>query len=99
MGENQKEWQRLEKVAYDYLDSLDLKTIIVTCPDSEIYSLMCHIESLYDKNFCEKYNLDVKDECIFNRINCDDFEAYLYNRYKDEVKIDYIEKRYIYFKK
>ena len=91
-------WKYYVQNELKFLDTLDLKTIIKTCPSTEIYEIMGFIEDNYNDKYIEMFNLD-SNESIFNNMDSYEFETYLNERYKDEFKIDYIEKRYIYFKK
>ena len=87
-------WQ-LDKKVIDFLDTLDLKTIIKTCPSTEIYEVMGYIEGEYQHIFVNMYKLN-ETECIFDNFSADDFEDYLEKRYED-CDVEYVERRYILF--
>lgn len=97
--EDKETWDRLKKLAYEYLDTLDLKTIIKTYHNTELNALMDYIENIYGDAYLSKYNFNKTDECIFNRINESDFESYLYKRYKDNIYISWDERGYVHFRK
>lgn len=91
-------WEDYVQEEIKFLDLLDLKTIIKTCPSTEIQDVMDYIENNYNNKYLELYNL-AKDKSIFDDMDSYEFEAYLQNRYKDDFGVEYVEKRYLIFTK
>ena len=92
------DWKYYIQNELKFLDTLNLKTIIKTCPSTEIYEVMDFIEGNYNDKYIEMFNLD-SNESIFNNMDSYEFEEYLGERYKDDFGLEYVERRYIIFMK
>lgn len=95
--DSKEEWERLEKIAYDFLDTLNMKDIIKECGSNELGNIMEYIEHSFGNKYLKENNFNPEDECIFNRINEDDFSSYLYKRFEDDIYISWEERGYVHF--
>ncbi len=84
--ENYREWLRqhdpLGSQEFDYLDSINIGTIICANVDKTCAEIMEIIEDRYEEDYLSKYP---NDEMLFNSINQSDFIDYVRWRYGIQV--------------
>lgn len=91
-------WKDYIQNELKFLDTLDLKTIIKTCPSSEIEDVMNFLEINFNDKYVKMFNLDSNDS-LFDNMDSYEFEEYLGERYKGDFGLEYVERRYIIFMK
>lgn len=68
----------LEAQEFNYLDSINIGTIICANVDKTCAEIMEIIEDMYEDDYLSKYP---NDEMLFNSISQDDFIDYIHWRY------------------
>lgn len=80
--ENYRSWLRqhdcIGAQEFDYLDSLDIGTILCANTEKTCEEIMEIIENKYEDDYLSKYP---NDEMLFNDINESDFIDYIHWRY------------------
>lgn len=83
-------FNKLQKQEYEFLDTLDLMSIIDK--DTDVYSNTKRIENLYGEKY-QKYlkeNSLIPDEFIFNAITTGEFADYFCKRYNCRFSMDVV---------
>ena len=83
-------FNKLQKQEYDFLNTLDLMSIIDK--DTDVYSNTKRIENLYGEKY-QKYineNNMIPDEFILNCITSEEFADYFCKRYNCRLSMDVV---------
>ena len=83
-------FNKLHKQEYEFLDTLDLMSIIDK--DTDVYSNIKRIENLYREKY-QKYikeNNLIPDEFIFNAVTTEEFASYFCKRYNCRISMDVV---------
>lgn len=83
-------FNKLQKQEYEFLDTLDLMSIIDK--DTDVYSNTKRIENLYGEKYQQyiKENSLIKDEFILNTITTEEFASYFCKRYNCRLSTDVV---------